>query len=80
MTQHTSHDGHPGHASSGKGISPITVQKHLKGASYPASKQDLVTRARTNHAPDDLVERIRMLPEHTYATPAEVMRAFGETR
>ena len=79
MTHSTSHDGHPGQSSSGKGISPITLQKHLKGASYPASKQDLVTRARTNHAPDDLVERIRMLPEHTYATPAEVMRAFGET-
>ncbi|HEY7984309.1 MAG TPA: DUF2795 domain-containing protein [Ktedonobacterales bacterium] len=79
MTQHNAHDGHPGSASSGKGISPIALQKHLKGTSYPASKQDLVTRARTNQAPDDLLARIRMLPEHIYATPAEVMRAFGQT-
>jgi hypothetical protein len=80
MTQHTSHDGRQGNASSGKGISPIALQKHLKGASYPASKQDLVTRARSNQAPDELLERIRMLPEHLYTTPAEVMRAFGQTQ
>jgi uncharacterized protein DUF2795 len=80
MTHHKAHNDHAGHTSAGKGISPIALQKHLKGATYPASKQDLVVRARTNQAPDDMLARIRLLPEHMYATPAEVMRAFGETR
>lgn len=79
MTHHMTQHDHAGHTSTGKGISPIALQKHLKGATYPASKQDLVMRARTNQAPEDLLARIRLLPEHMYATPAEVMRAFGAT-
>jgi hypothetical protein len=59
-------------------ISPISVQKHLKGTTYPASKEDLVQRARANAAPDDVMQMIRQLPPHTYDSPADVMRAFGQ--
>jgi hypothetical protein len=64
-------------SASGRRISPISLQKHLKGTSYPASKDDLVRRAKTNDAPDDMLEMIRMLPSQSYASPAEVMRDFG---
>ncbi len=67
-------------AGSGRRISPISLQKHLKGTNYPASKDDLVQRARSNSAPDDVVEMIRHLPANQYDSPAEVMRAFGQTR
>ena len=40
--------------SSGKRISPIQLQKHLKGVNYPASKRDLVAKAQQNNAsPND---------------------------
>ena len=60
-----------------KRISPISLQKHLKGTSYPASKQDLVRQAQTNQAPGDVLEMIRRLPLERYGSPAEVMRSFG---
>ncbi|HEY7833276.1 MAG TPA: DUF2795 domain-containing protein [Ktedonobacterales bacterium] len=77
MTQHTSHDGS---TSGGKRISPISLQKHLKGTSYPATKQDLVRRAESNQAPDDVLEVIRHLPQESYDSPAAVMRSFGQVQ
>ena len=69
--------GHRGSSSSGGHVSPISLQKHLKGATYPASKEDLVRRAQTNAAPHDILEVIRHLPNQSYESPAQVMRALG---
>lgn len=74
------HDGNRGDGGSGHRISPISLQKHLKGTNYPASKDDLVKRAQSNAAPADVVEMIRHLPANSYDSPAEVMRAFGQVR
>jgi hypothetical protein len=65
---------------SGRRISPISLQKHLKGTNYPASKDDLVQRARNNSAPDDILDMIRHLPSQSYDSPADVMRAFGKAQ
>ena len=67
-------------SSSGRRVSPISVQKHLKGTNYPASRDDLVRRARANSAPDDILRMIEQLPGVRYESPAEVMRAFGQSR
>jgi hypothetical protein len=67
-------------SSSGWRISPISLQKHLKGTSYPASKDDLVRRAQTNDAPNDVLDMIRQLPSQSYDSPTEVMRAFGKAQ
>jgi Protein of unknown function (DUF2795) len=67
-------------SSSGGRVSPITLQKHLKGTHYPASKEDLVYKARSNDAPDDIMRMIGQLPQVTYESPAEVMRAFGQAK
>lgn len=75
MTQQQPNDGG---SHSGKRISPISLQKHLKGTSYPATKQDLVRRAETNQAPDDVLDMIRHLPQDHYDSPAAVMRSFGQ--
>ena len=34
-------------------------QKHLKGADYPASGEELASLAERNNAPDELVEQLR---------------------
>ncbi len=51
-----------GMSQSGKRVSPVEMQKHLKGVNYPASKDDLVKRAQGNQASDEIVQKIRTLP------------------
>ncbi len=58
-------------------VSPIDVQKHLKGMSYPASRDDLVSTAESNGAPDEIVERLRSLDRDEVSGPDEVMKALG---
>ena len=65
--------------SSGKRVSPVQMQKHLKGTSYPASKADLVRQAQTNRASDEIVEKIRALPADSFGSPKDVMKALGRT-
>lgn len=67
------------HMGSGKRISPVQLQKHLKGASYPASKDDLVRKAQDNNASDDIVEKIKELPASSFGSPKDVMKALGQT-
>lgn len=63
--------------SSGKRVSPVEMQKRLKGASYPASKADLVRLAQSNRAPDEIVAKIRALPADSFGSPKDVMKALG---
>ncbi|WP_159944970.1 MULTISPECIES: DUF2795 domain-containing protein [unclassified Nocardiopsis] len=59
-------------------ISPIDLQKALKGADYPASRDDLVSLARDNGADDGLVERIESAGTDRFEGPDDVQRAvFG---
>ncbi len=58
-------------------MNPIEVQKHLKGASYPASKSDLVETAKGNGAPDDLVEAINNADTDEFSGPDQVMKALS---
>ncbi len=57
-------------------FNPVDVQKHLKGADYPASGEDLASTARGNDAPDDLVEKLRNLGDEEYSGPDQVMAAL----
>jgi len=68
-----------GMSQSGKRISPVEMQKHLKGVNYPASKDDLVKRAQGNQASDEIVQKIRTLPGNSYNSPKDVMKALGQT-
>jgi hypothetical protein len=68
-----------GMSQSGKRVSPVEMQKHLKGVNYPASKDDLVKRAQGNQASDEIVQKIRMLPGNSYNSPKDVMKALGQT-
>ncbi len=62
----------------GTGISPNKVQKYLKGLSYPATKDELVSQARQNEAPTAVMHVIQRFPEDCdYGGPQDVMKAFG---
>ncbi|CAJ0791903.1 hypothetical protein LMG7141_02578 [Ralstonia condita] len=71
-----------GHGADGGGRehamhSPISIQKALKGASYPAKKQELVKTAQANGADDSTLQTLRDMPDDEYDTPAAVSKAVG---
>jgi hypothetical protein len=59
---------------------PIEVQKYLKGADYPARKEDLLATARGNAAPQEVMEALQKLPADRFDGPYDVMRAYGQKR
>ena len=59
--------------------SPINVTKHLKGLDFPAEKADLLDLAEENGAEEEVMEKIRQMPEKEYGSMADVMKGFGET-
>lgn len=59
-------------------LSPIDLQKALKGAGYPAAKDDLVSVARSNGADDGLVKKLSETGTKRFDGPNEVQNAvFG---
>lgn len=59
---------------------PTNVSKNLKGISFPASRDDLLQRAKKNGAGDDVLETIRNMPERAYGTMADVMKGYAGKR
>ena len=58
--------------------SPTEVQKALKGADYPASRDELIDVARENDAPDDVIDDLEeSLADEEYESPAAVMADLG---
>lgn len=60
------------------GVSPANLQKYLAGMSYPASKDELISTARRNSAPSEVVDAIGWLPRDRFRGPQEVQRAYGD--
>ncbi|HEX6122311.1 MAG TPA: DUF2795 domain-containing protein [Ktedonobacterales bacterium] len=76
MPQRDPHDGRT--EAHGDSVPAAAVQSALKGAHYPASKQDLVKLAQQNNASDPLLDKIRELPGNQFNGPQDVMKAFGQ--
>ncbi|KES05082.1 hypothetical protein BU52_21915 [Streptomyces toyocaensis] len=59
-------------------LSPIDLQKALKGADYPASRDDLVALAKSNGADNTLVQKLTETGSQQFDGPNEVQKAvFG---
>ena len=56
----------------------IEVQKYLSGVDYPASKGELVQHARSQNAPDDVIEALESLPDGEYDGPNRVSSAVAK--
>ena len=62
-------------------LSAADLQVYLKGMDYPAGRQDLVTYAQKNNAPQDVITAIGGFSDRTYQSAADVSTEFGrETR
>lgn len=57
---------------------PIEVQKHLRGVTYPATRDELIEAAEHEDAPEEVLDELRALDEETHFDgPDEVMEALG---
>jgi Protein of unknown function (DUF2795) len=52
------------------GKAPANVQSYLKGAHYPTRKSDLVSTARRNGAPDEIIDVLEKPPEDEFGATA----------
>jgi predicted outer membrane protein len=56
---------------------PIQIQKYLKGVDYPASKAQLIEKAKELGADENICASLEQLPDEDFQTPAEVSQAFS---
>ncbi|HOS28952.1 MAG TPA: DUF2795 domain-containing protein [Desulfomonilia bacterium] len=59
--------------------SAAELEKYLKGVDYPASKSDLVSKAKANGAPSEVIDMINSLSQDQFNSPIDVSKAFGES-
>ena len=58
--------------------SPANLQNYLKGADYPAQKEELIDLARSNNAPEDVINQLNSLPSSEFSSSQELFQAFGD--
>jgi hypothetical protein len=62
------------------GHSSVNVTHHLEGMRFPASKEDLLVRARDNGAGQDTLEVLESFPNgEEFGSLADVVKAYGAT-
>lgn len=66
----------PGH---GK-VSASEIERFIGGIDFPANKQDLVKQARSNDAPQEVLDVMEDFPDRKYNDAADVGRGIGEAK
>lgn len=61
-------------------LSAADLQVYLKGIDYPAGRQDLITHARGNDAPESVITTLESFSDRTYRSAADVSTEFGKVR
>ncbi|MCW4023754.1 MAG: DUF2795 domain-containing protein [Candidatus Bathyarchaeota archaeon] len=59
-------------------VSPAIIEKYLAGIHYPATKSGLVSSAKTNNAPDNVMKMIDKLPDKRYSSPIDITKEIGK--
>lgn len=60
-------------------FNPIEAQKYLKGMDYPASKQDVIDKAKSNDAPSEMIDDLERHDHDRFENPGEVQKAFAKS-
>ncbi len=61
-------------------VSAAQVTSYLKGVDFPAEKQKIVDMAKSNGAPDMVVQWLNRLPDKRYNSSTEVEQEFGKLK
>ncbi len=70
--QYTSRAGKSGH------VSPAIVEKFLAGIHFPAEKKNLVDKASSKKAPENVMDMLNRLPSKTYKSPIDITKEIGK--
>ncbi len=71
-TQHKSRQkGHQGRPN------PIQIQKYLGGLGYPASKKDILEKAREEGADAAVIDSLEQISDREYESPVALSREMG---
>jgi hypothetical protein len=55
----------------------IDVQKYLSGVDYPVRRDDLLEKAKSENAPDDVLSALEGLPDREFESPVQVSEAIS---
>ncbi len=55
-----------------------SVVQYLKGIDMPATKEEIIQTATTNHAPQDVIDILQQLPDQTYQEMDDIWSAVGK--
>ena len=61
------------------GRTPAIVTQHLKGMDFPASKKDLLTKARDTGAGQDVLEALESFPDKDFDSMDDVIEAYRDS-
>ena len=60
-------------------FNPIEAQRYLKGVDYPASKEELISTARDNGAPQEMIDDLESVDQDEFDGPSAVQQAFSRS-
>ena len=58
---------------------PIEMQKYLSGIDYPVDRDGLIEHARSQGAPDEVIQHLEALPNRSYDGPNAVSKEYANT-
>lgn len=61
-------------------LSASAFQKYLGGMDYPAGKNDLISHAKKNNAPDPVIQVLQQFEDKQYQSAADVSQEFGKVK
>ncbi len=59
-------------------VSAAKITHFLEGMGFPASKQQIISYARDNNAPQDVMDMLQNMQEGTYYSIASIWEAVGK--
>lgn len=64
---------------SGK-VSAAQLASYIKGITFPADKQRITSIAKSNGAPDNVMQFVNKLPNRNYTRPTEIEQEFSKLK
>ncbi|NLG50751.1 MAG: DUF2795 domain-containing protein [Chloroflexi bacterium] len=61
-------------------VSTADVQQFLAGIDYPKSKQELVDYARSQGAPDKVIDLMQQMEDMEFRNPTDVSKSIGKLK
>ena len=61
-------------------VSAADIARYLKGIDFPANRQTIINTAKSNGAPDNVMQWMNRLPERQYKAPTEVEQEFSKIK